>query len=158
MVATATCRQLEVDEMKVTKKNLKKLSTKCYRSDYERTANPACHACHTDVIWTREIFDHNATRFSLMCAHAAPLFQSCHTNWNYHFAFVDFYQCNQAHYLQPTNPNHGIADQEQQYFRANPSKHLNKRTVCSDMDPRRASINRYSYTSAAGFNYHGGCI
>ncbi|MBI1805696.1 MAG: hypothetical protein HYR76_01440 [Ignavibacteria bacterium] len=91
----------------------------CHRTDFANTTNPShqaggfsqnCTQCHTTTTWKPASFDHNATKFALTGKHSTTTCQSCHTNGNYQLTFTDCYQCHQADFQRPTNPNHITAN------------------------------------------------
>ena len=133
----------------------------CHQADFQRPTNPnhvaagfsqQCQTCHTTAGWTPATFDHNTTKFALTGKHASVACLSCHVNSNYQLAYTDCYQCHQADFQRPTNPNHVSAgfshqcqtchttnawlpstfDHDGQYFRIYSGKHRGRWTSCSD--------------------------
>jgi mRNA-degrading endonuclease YafQ of YafQ-DinJ toxin-antitoxin module len=87
----------------------------CHAIQFQQATNPNhvtggfshdCLQCHSTNDWSGATFNHALTNFSLTGAHATAACQSCHVNGNYQLVYVDCYQCHQAQFATPTNPNH----------------------------------------------------
>ncbi|MGB2869049.1 MAG: hypothetical protein WBD36_11400 [Bacteroidota bacterium] len=133
----------------------------CHQADFQTPTNPnhvaggfshQCQTCHTTGGWTPASFDHNTTKFALTGKHTSVACLSCHVNSNYQLAYTDCYQCHQADFQKPTNPNHVSAnfshqcqtchtttawlpstfDHDGQYFRIYSGAHRGRWTSCSD--------------------------
>jgi hypothetical protein len=87
----------------------------CHQADFQRPTDPNhvsaqfshnCVPCHTTTAWSPASFDHGATGFALTGAHVATPCASCHVGGNYQLAYTDCYQCHQADFQRPTDPNH----------------------------------------------------
>ncbi|MFO1271916.1 MAG: cytochrome C [Rubrivivax sp.] len=67
----------------------------CHRRDdkHEGTLGPKCDACHTDLRWKVDRFDHNRTRYPLTGRHAIVECKSCHQTLRYREAPRDCLGC-----------------------------------------------------------------
>jgi NMD protein affecting ribosome stability and mRNA decay len=110
--AAVACSQCHVNG------NYQTLPTVCYDchvNDFTTSTNPNhvannfshdCIQCHTTTGWSPASFDHNLTNFPLTGAHTTTQCLTCHVNGNYQLTFTDCYQCHQAQFAIPTEPNH----------------------------------------------------
>ncbi|HTK82858.1 MAG TPA: hypothetical protein VL633_11240 [Bacteroidota bacterium] len=133
----------------------------CHQGNFETTINPNhvsgnfghdCQTCHTTIAWSPAAFDHSITAFPLTGKHTATQCSACHTNGNYQIQFTNCYQCHQADYQRPTDPNHVAANfdhncqtchtttawipstfnHDQQYFRIYSGRHQGLWTSCGN--------------------------
>ena len=91
----------------------------CHQADYQSTTDPNhttlnyshnCDNCHNTTAWGNAIIDHSTTGFPLTGAHTTVQCSSCHVNNNFNLTYTDCYQCHQADYQRPTDPNHTAAN------------------------------------------------
>ncbi len=91
----------------------------CHQTEYQGTTDPnhtqlnyshSCDNCHTTASWANATIDHSTTGFPLTGAHTTLGCSSCHVNNNYNLTYTDCYQCHQADYQRPTDPNHTAAN------------------------------------------------
>jgi nitrate/TMAO reductase-like tetraheme cytochrome c subunit len=158
--ATA-CNQCHVNNVY---RDLPQDCNSCHAGDFNGTTNPNhaarnfsrnCTQCHTTTAWVPASFDHNASRFPLTGRHTTATCVSCHVGGNYNLVYNDCYQCHQADFARPTNPNHVTLqfshdctpchtttawrpttyNHDVQYFRIYSGKHRNKWTQCSECHP-----------------------
>ncbi len=148
----------------------------CHSTDFQGATNPnhvsgnfshQCQTCHTTSAWQPASFDHSTTKFPLTGAHTSVACQSCHTNGNYQLVYADCYQCHQADYQRPTNPNHVTAnfphqcetchtttawtpstfDHDGQYFRIYSGAHQGKWSACTDCHTNQANYADFTCTT-----------
>lgn len=153
----------------------------CHQSDFTGTTNPnhvqanfshSCENCHTTASWTTATFDHSTTKFPLTGKHAITGCQLCHVGGNYQLVYVDCYQCHQADYQRPTDPNHVTAnfghhcelchtttawspstfDHDNQYFRIYSGHHQGTWTTCTTCHPNNANFAQFTCLSCHEHN------
>ncbi|MFZ4619398.1 MAG: hypothetical protein ACOYNS_02490 [Bacteroidota bacterium] len=87
----------------------------CHQSNFNSTTAPNhvtslfshdCLTCHTNTAWKPASFNHSATAFPLLGAHAAVTCASCHSSGQYKGLATDCYSCHQKNFTAVVNPNH----------------------------------------------------
>jgi predicted CXXCH cytochrome family protein len=153
----------------------------CHEADYAGTTNPnhvaggfptECLECHTTTAWSPATFDHNVTNFPLTGAHVTADCQSCHEGGNYQLVYEDCYQCHQAEYEQPNDPNHVLLqfshdctpchttnawlpstfDHDTQYFQIYSGEHREEWSACSDCHPSPGNYTDFTCISCHEHN------
>ncbi|HVN76844.1 MAG TPA: hypothetical protein VMT19_11040, partial [Thermoanaerobaculaceae bacterium] len=92
----------------------------CHQTDYNNSKNPnhaaagfstACDTCHrvSDTSWSLGVFNHAATAFPLVGAHATQPCSACHSDNVFKGKPVACVSCHQQDYNSTTNPNHQAA-------------------------------------------------
>lgn len=148
----------------------------CHDDDFNGTTNPNhvagsfshdCTQCHTTAAWSPATFDHGQTNFPLTGSHVTASCQSCHINGNYQLTYEDCYQCHQAQFQIPTNPNHvqlqfshdctpchtttawlpSTFNHDQQYFRIYSGRHEGRWNSCFDCHPTPGNFTDFTCTT-----------
>jgi hypothetical protein len=90
----------------------------CHLTNYNNTTTPKhssagfptdCAACHSTVVWTDAVFDHQKTLFPLTGAHLAVACSTCHSDGVYKGKSTACVSCHLIDYNNTATPKHSSA-------------------------------------------------
>ena len=90
----------------------------CHLTNYNNTTTPKhaaagfptdCAACHSTVVWTDAVFDHQKTLFPLTGAHLAVACSTCHSDGVYKGKSTACVSCHLTDYNTTATPKHSAA-------------------------------------------------